>query len=239
MLPKRRTLLLLFATAALVALAAGFFLFRRMAITAPRSVRLGDWFRDPAAHANWMVRAGTVCNGAPLQFPTDGYIGFLWDDSWRPGHRHQGIDIFGPALEPGVTPVYAAVDGYLSRAADWKSSVIIRVPSDPLQPGRQIWVYYTHMADPQGSAFIEPAFPAGSAEIPVKAGDLIGYMGNYSGDPNNPTGTHLHVSIVQDDGQGGYLNELRIENTLDPSPYFRLALNANTAGRGVVVCEED
>lgn len=33
---------------------------------------------------------------------------------------------------------------------------------------------------------------------------------------------HLHFSIVKDDGNGRFLNELRIENTLDPSPYLRL-----------------
>ena len=46
--------------------------------------------------------------------PTDGFIGYLWDDSFRPGHRHQGIDIFGGG-QPGDTPVYAAADGYLTR----------------------------------------------------------------------------------------------------------------------------
>jgi hypothetical protein len=38
---------------------------------------------------------------------------------------------------------------------------------------------------------------------------------------------HLHFSIVKDDGQGKYLNELSIQNTLDPSPYLGLILNAN------------
>ena len=46
-----------------------------------------------------------------------------------------------------MVPVYSASDGFLTRQADWKSSLIIRVPDDPLQPGRQIWIYYTHIAD--------------------------------------------------------------------------------------------
>jgi hypothetical protein len=33
---------------------------------------------------------------------------------------------------------------------------------------------------------------------------------------------HLHFSVVKDDGHGKFLNELRIENTLDPSPYLGL-----------------
>jgi murein DD-endopeptidase MepM/ murein hydrolase activator NlpD len=234
----RRIFLLLAGAAALIALAAGIFLSWRMGYTAPRSRRLGDWFRDPAGNSAWMIAAGSVCGDAPLQFPTDGYIGFLWDDSWRPGHRHQGIDIFGPDREPGKTPVYAAYDGYLTRLPDWKSTVILRVPDDPLQPGRQVWMYYTHMADAQGNSFIVPDYPEGSGEIWVTAGTLLGYQGNFSGDPNNPTGTHLHFSIVKDDGQGKFLNELRIENTIDPSPYLGLPLYGKTAGSAVITCAD-
>ncbi len=51
----------------------------------------------------------------------------------------------------------------------------------------------------------------------MHTGDLLGYQGNYSGNPGNPTGVHLHFSIVRDDGSGKYLNELEFANTLDPS----------------------
>lgn len=54
----------------------------------------------------------------------------------------------------------------------------------------------------------------------MEAGTLLGYQGNYSGDPANPVGIHLHFSIVKDDGQGKFMNETRMENTLDPSPYL-------------------
>jgi len=72
---------------------------------------------------------------------------------------------------------------------------------------------------------IDEAFPAGTAEVFVPAGTLLGFQGNYSGTTGNPTGVHLHFSIVLDDGEGHFLNELEIKNTLDPSPYFNLALN--------------
>ena len=65
---------------------------------------------------------------------------------------------------------------------------------------------------------------------------MLGYQGNYSGDPNNPTGIHLHFSIVRDDGSGSFQNELDIRNTFDPSPYLGLALNANTAEGEVPLC---
>jgi hypothetical protein len=104
--------------------------------------------------------------------------------------------------------------------------VIVRVPEDPLQPGRQIWTYYTHMANPDGASYIAEDFPPGTEEVFVEAGTLLGYQGNYSGTPGNPTGVHLHFSVVLDDGQGGFRNELEIRNTLDPSPYLGLPLNA-------------
>ena len=114
--------------------------------------------------------------------------------------------------------------------------MIVRVPSDPLQPGRQIWLYYTHMADPNGNSYISSDFPAGTSEVYIEAGTLLGFQGNYTGDPANPSGIHLHFSIVLDDGQGQFLNELKIRNTLDPSPYFGIPLDAGTAPDEALVC---
>ncbi len=206
-------------------LVAGYFLFLAPGRTGTRSTRVMQWIRNPQAHPEWAIQAGQRCGDAPFQMPTDGFIGFLWDDSFRPGHRHTGLDIFG-GTDPGQTPIYAAYDGYLTRLPDWKSTVIIRIPEDPLLPSRQIWTYYTHMADPDGNSLIADQFPAGTNEVFVQAGTFLGYQGNYSGTAGNPTGVHLHFSIVKDDGQGKFLNELEIANTLDPSPYFNLNLNA-------------
>jgi hypothetical protein len=88
----------------------------------PRLPRLRDYLQDPAAQADWQLCAGERCGAAPFVFPTDGYLGFGYGDSWRPGHRHTGFDIFGP--QPlGQTPVYAAYPGYLTRLPEWKSTV--------------------------------------------------------------------------------------------------------------------
>jgi peptidoglycan LD-endopeptidase LytH len=219
-----------------VMLVGGFYLYRLYRPSAARLVTFRAWRADPGGNPEWGLTAGSRCGEAPFLFPTNGMVGFLWDDSFRPGHRHQGIDIFG-GQDVGLTPVVAAYPGFLTRLPDWKSSVIVRVPSDPLQPGRQIWVYYTHMADKDGSSYIAPEFPPGTYELPVEAGTSLGYQGNYSGDPNNPTGVHLHLSIVRDDGFGGFRNELEIGNTLDPSPYLGLPLNANLNPDRVPVCE--
>lgn len=193
--------------------------------SSPRSRQVVSWIRNPLSHPEWKIESNTRCTKfTPFTFPTEGYIGFLWDDSFRPGHRHQGIDIFTDQ-KSGETPVFASYAGYLTRLSDWKSSLIIRLPEDPLSPRDQIWLYYTHMADSKGSSYIVSDFPPGTSEFFVEEGTLLGYQGNYSGTPGNPTGIHLHFSIVKDDGLGTFLNEIKIKNTLDPSPYFDLPLN--------------
>jgi hypothetical protein len=202
-----------------------------------RGNKFRDWMRNPASHTDWKIAAGSQCGGtAPFHFPTDGFVGFLWGDSMGWSHIHQGIDIFA-GTRIGVTRVVAAYPGYLTRLPDWKSSVIVRVPSDPLQPDRQIWLYYTHMADEHGNSFISSDFPPGTYETPIDTGTFLGYQGDYSGDPNNPVGVHLHFSIVQDDGNGHFKNELQINNTLDPSPYLGLALNAYENRDRIPLCE--
>ncbi len=211
-----------------------YFVFNRPD-SAKRSTRVMEWIRNAEDHPDWAIKAGERCADAPFIMPTDGYIGFLWDDSFRPGHEHSGLDIFGGTAN-GITPIVAAYDGYLTRQADWKSTVIIRIPSDPLQPDRQIWTYYTHMADEQGNDFISDDFPPGTTEVFVKAGTFLGYQGNFSGTPGNPTGIHLHFSIVKDDGNGQFLNETILENTLDPSPYFNIILNAKSSPPDIPLC---
>ena len=214
----------------------GIYLYRAFQPTASRGMDVRNWITSGLSDPENLIRVGERCGDAPFIYPTNGLIGFLWGDSFRLGHEHQGLDIFG-GNDVGITPVVAAYDGYLTRLPEWKSSVIMRVPDDPLQPSRQIWLYYTHMATREGSSYIVPEFPPDTAEVFVPAGTLLGYQGNYSGDPNNPVGVHLHFSIVKDDGSGKFLNELKIANTLDPSPYFNMPLNANVNRDKIPVCE--
>ncbi|NWF63183.1 MAG: hypothetical protein HXY38_02655 [Chloroflexi bacterium] len=217
--------------------AAGLFLYvsNHGSRNGPRTDLIYNWFRDQSTLSEYWMSSGVLCGDAPFMFPTNGLVGFIWDDSFRPGHRHSGLDIFS-GTAPGVTPIAAAYPGYLTRQPDWVSTVIIRVPQDPLEPARQIWVYYTHMADANGNSFVAPEFPQGTSEVFVEAGTFLGYQGNYSGDPNSPVGVHLHISIVKDDGFGNFLNELDIENTYDPSPYFGMPLNANTNTDTIPFC---
>jgi murein DD-endopeptidase MepM/ murein hydrolase activator NlpD len=216
-------------------LVAGYQAYRWFTNQGRRAPRVWTWLRNPQAHPEWTITAGERCGEAPFIMPTDGFVGFLWGDSFRPGHNHQGLDIFGGG-DLNQTPVIAAYPGYLSRLPDWKSTVIIRIPDDPLNPGRQIWTYYTHMADAEGNSYISEQFPPGTNEVYIEAGTLLGHQGNFSGDPYNPTGIHLHFSIVQDDGRGSFRNELDIKNTIDPSPYLGLPVNANQNQGEIPVC---
>jgi murein DD-endopeptidase MepM/ murein hydrolase activator NlpD len=170
------------------------------------------------------------CSGAPFIMPTDGWIGVLYGDSILGTVNHSGLDIFG--LEGnGITPVYAAYDGFLTRLPEWTSAVIIRHPEDPLNPDRQIWTYYTHMADLEGDSYIISQIPPGTEEMPVKQGTLLGYQGDYNGQSGRQIDTHLHFSIVLDDGTGRFRNETDLANTVDPSPYLGMRLNTTCADR--------
>jgi murein DD-endopeptidase MepM/ murein hydrolase activator NlpD len=215
----------------------GYFAYRYLGY--PRSSRWGNYQRyqrNPDDFEDLVIKAGQRCGDAPFAWPTTGLVFGMWDQSYRPGHRHSGLDIFA-GTEPGFTPIYAVYDGYLTRQPDWTSTVIIRHPEDPLHPGKQVWTYYTHMASKEGESFVSEQFPPGTSEVFISAGTLLGYQGNYSGDPVNPTGLHLHISVVKDDGSGNYLNELEIGNTWDPSPYFGLPLNHNTNPDEFPLCE--
>lgn len=237
--PMKKKTLLILSSPFLVGLAAAgiYAIYHYGVLSAVWQSDVTRFLTHSEDYQNWIQPGLERCEGAPFTFPSSGYIGFFWDISFKPLHRHQGIDIFS-GKQPGEEPVYAAYDGYITRLSDWKSTLIQRIPSDPLQPDRQIWIYYTHMAMPDGSSTIADDFPAGSSEVYVTAGTLLGYQGNYSGTPDTPTGVHLHISIVKDDGSGHYTNESRIKNTLDPSPYFGLSLNAASFPARPVLCSQ-
>src|SRR5688500_10049038 len=202
-MPKRILILSVVIVAMITAGITAYFTY------SPNSIRVDkfrQWIRNPAAHPDWKLTAGSQCGTAPFLFPTDGLAGFLWGDSFGLRHTHQGIDVFA-GTDVGIARVVSAYPGYLTRLPEWKSAVIVRVPEDPLQPGRQIWLYYTRMADRVGNSYIADECPAGTSEKLVEAGTFIGYQGNFSGEPNNPVGVHLHFSIVLDDGNGKFKNE--------------------------------
>ena len=199
------------------------------------------WFNDRSARPGLMTeRDQQPCPGAPFILPSDGFIGLIWHDPVGPYNivnRHSGIDIFGDG-QPGNVPVYAAYDGWLTRLADWRATVIIR-HDDPLQPGRVIWTYYTHMASEDGTAsYIADDFPPDTHEMPVTQGALLGYQGDYSGNTQRPVGLHVHFSIVQSEPDGSFKNEARADNTLDPSPYLGMPVNIASLPDRPIGCQQ-
>jgi murein DD-endopeptidase MepM/ murein hydrolase activator NlpD len=203
----------------------------------PSNGHIFRWFNEPSARAELTNFRARQCDNAPFMLPSDGLIGLLWDDPGAPYtvlSPHTGLDIFGDGA-PGTVPVYAAYDGYLTRLSEWVSSVIIR-HADPLQEGRSIWTYYTHMASRDGSeSYIAADFPRGTNEVWVEQGTLLGYQGEYGGS-GVPIGMHVHFSIVVSDDSGAFTNEAVIGNTLDPSPYFGMSLRALDAPLRPIPC---
>jgi murein DD-endopeptidase MepM/ murein hydrolase activator NlpD len=195
-----------------------------------RLIQFVRFRRDPTGAEFIVVNELEQCTGAPFVVPTTGWIGAMYGDSIFGTQQHSGLDIFGPEGN-GVTPVYAAYDGYVTRLEEWTSAVIIRHPQDPLNPDRQIWTYYTHMADAAGNDYIVDAIPRGTFELPIEQGTLLGYQGDFNGLSPRQISTHLHFSIVKDDGQGQFLNETDLANVLDPSPYLGMRLNSACADR--------
>ncbi len=151
-LGKRRGLWFGISSVIVILLVGGYWIFREYARTGVHFMRLRQFWEDPQKYSHWGLSVGDQCGKAPFLVPTDGFVAFFWGDRYRTGARHQGIDIFSPEGSKGIglTPVVAVHDGYLTRLPEWRSAVIIRIPDDPLHHGRQVWTYYTHMADEQG-----------------------------------------------------------------------------------------
>ncbi len=236
---RRRRLIRLLLLGLFACTAFFFWQLRQPEQATPQIFRLRSWLAEPTRHVNWAIRAGQRCGAAPMLLPTNGYVGFGWDDSFRPGHRHSGLDIFGPDRQNGVTPIVAAHAGYLTRELGWKSTVIIRHPDFPAVPaagiaaGEQIWTYYTHMAARDGSeSYVDAAFPPGTHEHFVAAGTLLGHQGNWGGSIWQLTGRHLHFSVIRSSATGGYLDEREITNTYNPQHLLGLAPNA----AGILTC---
>jgi peptidoglycan LD-endopeptidase LytH len=210
-------------------LAAGGWFASRLLWGSPTRYDLRAWFTDPVVRAKLITNLSAPCPGSPFLLPSAGFVGFLYADPslpYSPVNGHTGIDIFGDG-DLGTVPIYAAYDGYLTRLTSWKSAVIIRVPKDPLDPSRQIWLYVTHMANASGDeSYINKDFPPGTSEKFVKQGTFLGYQGMYDGLTPPRIRMHVHVSVVTSDPSGSFRNETQIRNTLDPSPYFGMTLNA-------------
>jgi hypothetical protein len=101
----------------------------------------------------------------------------------------------GEGYENSV-PVYAVADGLLLRRLEWKDAVAIQ-HDDPVLQGKSVWSYYGGMASGLGElSFVNSDFPPDSVDVPVKAGQLLGYQGMWSGERDTPIWVHLQFAVV-------------------------------------------
>jgi hypothetical protein len=163
--------------------------------------------------AGYVEDPAEVCAGAPWRLPSSGVLGVRWQAG--------GLEFYGRGNARAV-PVYAVADGLLTRLPDWLDAVAIQ-HDDPLQPGRKVWSYYTGMADGNGAdSYVAPEFPPGAAQIPVTAGQLLGYQGTWSGRAQWPMWMHVGFFVVPAEAPGAV--PVLPGLAQDPSPYLGLAI---------------
>jgi hypothetical protein len=166
-----------------------------------------------------------ACPGALWQLPTSAEMGVQWGES--------GLDFFGQGNENDV-PVYAVADGLLTRFSGWDDGVAIQ-HDDPLHPGEKVWSYYAHMASADGlESYVVEDLPPGSAGVSVKAGQLLGYQGRWSGQRQAmvTTWVHLRFAGVRAAEDGSFSGQVVPGNVLDPSPYLGIALKVGREHSG-------
>ncbi len=123
-------------------------------------------------------------------FPVAG-DGITFEDGWGDprsfgGKRlHEGCDLFGPVKTPGYYPIVSVTDGTVENIG-WLPLGGYRIGIRSPKGG---YFYYAHLAD------YEEDFLPGD---PVKAGDILGYMGNTGYGEEGASGkfpVHLHLGI--------------------------------------------
>jgi hypothetical protein len=78
-------------------------------------------------------------------------------------------------------------------------------------------------------SYVAPDFPLGATDIPVKASQLLGYQGTWSGKPFWPRWLHVHFTVIRAEDQAEFPSELTLEEILeDPTPYLNVELKSET-----------
>ncbi len=157
-----------------------------------------------------------ACAGSAWQLPSASPMGIKW--------QNNGLDFSSGQGQKNKIAVYAVADGLLTRQTDWFDAVAV-LHDDPLQSGSQVWTYYAGMAAANGvDSFVSQDFPPGSTNVTVKAGQLIGYQGTWSGKPLWATWTHMHFAVIKPAEKNNFPANLTHAERLDPTQYLKLAL---------------
>lgn len=143
----------------------------------------------------------SVSVGPSLGFPVSyskANVGSIWGDDRDAGkRRHEGIDIFAPKLTPAV----AAADGYITGLRDGGlggKTVWLR------PDGKDVTLYYAHL-DKQ-------LVQEGQR---VKAGDVVGLVGNTGNARFTPS--HLHFGVYT------------FKGAIDPLPFVNRSVKTAPA----------
>ena len=159
----------------------------------------------------------SACPGTSWQLPSDSRLGVKWQED--------GLMFFGQGND-GQVPIYAVADGLLWRPEGWTDAVIIE-HDDPLAQGKKIWTFYGGMTSANGTeSFVAEEFPIGAKNVPVKAGQLIGYQGSWSGNPQWPMWIHVYFGLVR--ATGNFPEAFNNFTILNPSQHLGLALKPET-----------
>ena len=170
-----------------------------------------------------------ACPGAAWELPSSASLGIQLRDG--------GIDLFGQGNE-GAIPVHAPVDGLLTRLSDRTDAVAIQ-SDDPLQPGNKVWTLYEGMASADGRrSYIAEEFPAGSADVRVRAGQIIGYQGTWSGKPQWSMWVHIHFSVIYVDDPALRPGQMTSITFLDPARYLGLMLDVSNQNLQSMRCNQ-
>jgi len=197
-----------------------------------RSYRLVDVVADNKVYKAFEQAAPKsidACPSGEWRLPSDGLFGIQWMKS--------GIDFFGRG-NAGKIPVYAVADGLLTRQTDWVDSVAI-LHNDPLHPAKKVWSYYGGMAAPNGTdSYVVGDFPAGTTNVPVQSGQIIGYQGSWSGNPPWPKWVHMFFAVIDSSEQNTFPEIVTPEITLDPVPYLGLTVETGNENPQLLKCEQ-
>jgi hypothetical protein len=156
-----------------------------------------------------------TCPGASWQLPTSSAIGVQRGET--------GLNIYGWGNENTV-PVYAVADGLLTRYPDWVDAVAIQ-HDDPLRPGEKVWSLYADMASASGlESYVVEGFPPGSTEVPVRAGQLLGYQGVWSGRLGWGIPIHLRFALIYEVPNSASISDRALKNAVDPTHYLGILL---------------
>lgn len=122
---------------------------------------------------------------------------------------HNGIDIAAPL----DTPVLAMHDGWISECTSKDTGYGLRVTQEFESDGKIYDITYGHF---HSVPFTNIPWRHNDRSIPVRAGDVIGYVDS----TGFSTGNHLHISLREWDANTVINQNNGFGGSIDPFPYI-------------------